>query len=439
MIFICFLLCFLELMTSGTFMVLGCNAGSTTPNISTTPCSPCTLGSYFGNLTLGTNSTCALCPPGTTTLATGSAAIFDCRACTVGYCNGGSCSVDMDTVTAMCTCPDDFTGVRCDEQVPSAALPAAAWAVPVAFSLTAILAVGIYLYIHRKRMQKTHHIFISYRVNADAALARTVCMALQREFVEGEFRVNCFFDKQDIQEGSNWEHAFVTGLHQSCVFLPLVSAAAIQPIERVSMFDDKADNLLLEYEIALRLAARKRIAILPLLVGTGRSEEDYAPFAGTEFNVDRFPNGPSKTHHHGPIRETMRGLFRIQGVFVHPWALTQPEVDVIVQFLRQKAWGSSDPECLRLKRFWNRPPVETSAAADGSEVSVTSKAESEGSILALPRRPDSFFGGHDSLRRRLLADRADDGEDEVRDAPMLSVPVDSLTSGRAQSTAQSHV
>lgn len=191
----------------------------------------------------------------------------------------------------------------------------------------------------------------------DAALARRVRASLHGLALEENVEVRCFLDAFDIDEGSNWEKTFLNGLKRSCVFLPLVSAAAIKPIEDVSVFDDKADNLLLEYETALRLARQSRITILPLLVGTlaedGRGGTVESKFASTEFDVSRFPRGPSKTNSKRPVRETMRDLFKVQGLFVSPLGLADGEVQTIMSFLQNKAWSSRDPDCLNLKRFWH--------------------------------------------------------------------------------------
>lgn len=52
------------------------------------------------------------------------------------------------------------------------------------------------------------------------------------------------------------------------MYLPLISEAGTKNIEDVSIFDDVADNFLLEIETALRMYRRKKIGILPLFVGT---------------------------------------------------------------------------------------------------------------------------------------------------------------------------
>lgn len=52
-------------------------------------------------------------------------------------------------------------------------------------------------------------------------------------------RCRCYLDQKDIESGVDWEVSFRTGLHRSCLFVPLVSVAGHKPIEDVSMFDDR--------------------------------------------------------------------------------------------------------------------------------------------------------------------------------------------------------
>ena len=248
-------------------------------------------------------------------------------------------------------------------------------------------------------------------------------------------QLKCFLDSQDIKEGSNWERVFLDGLQRSCVFVPLISAAAIKPIERVSIFDDKADNLLLEYETALRLAKAKRIAIYPLLVGTMAAgsvvqggetsvRDGYVEFDRSEFNVERFPNAPSKTFTTAPVRETMRALFKIQGSFVRPSGLAYPEQEKVVAFLRAKAWAGKDPDCLHLERYWQDP----ASATPGDSLSRTLSASmSDGGKSGRARHHQSIGRDgshvrHDSLRRRLLGDttQADVEQNSINLQPGLA-------------------
>eukprot|EP00041_Stephanoeca_diplocostata_P038221 m.1487200 g.1487200 ORF g.1487200 m.1487200 type:complete len:313 (+) comp25185_c1_seq7:3752-4690(+) len=138
----------------------------------------------------------------------------------------------------------------------------------------------------------------------------------------------CYLDQKDIESGVDWEVSFRSGLHRSCLFVPLVSTAAHKPIEDVSMFDDRADNVLLEIETALQLHRRKRIGVLPLLVGTHGADNTYTPFDA--FDVSRFPNGPSTTYKKHSVRDTMRQLFKFQGIFVPPTDVDDDVVDSIL-------------------------------------------------------------------------------------------------------------
>ena len=55
------------------------------------------------------------------------------------------------------------------------------------------------------------------------------------------------------------------------------------------------------------------------------------------FDVDRFPKGCSKTLSKRPVRETMRALFKFQGVFTRPDGVDEEICEQIVDFLRIKA------------------------------------------------------------------------------------------------------
>ncbi len=64
--------------------------------------------------------------------------------------------------------------------------------------------------------------------------------------------MRCFLDKQNIKSGTNWQEAFLDGLEHTCLFVPLVSEAAIATIKEVKASDEKNDNVLLEFEHAAR-------------------------------------------------------------------------------------------------------------------------------------------------------------------------------------------
>ena len=71
----------------------------------------------------------------------------------------------------------------------------------------------------------------------------------------------------DAPVSQNWKDSFLTGLEHSCLFVPLVSEAAIAAIKTVTPDDLRDDNVLLEYEHAIVLNKAKRVAVLPVLIG----------------------------------------------------------------------------------------------------------------------------------------------------------------------------
>ena len=342
------------------YMRPGCNPGSASADFLQLACMPCPRGS-FQNLPGQTR--CNSCPGGTYTSQPGQIAASSCNECEPGFCTGdnGVCSVVNGA--AQCNCASGFVGARCNTTAPQGSNGGSndsnnsaitkAWAVPVAIIILAIVTTAVAMFVRSMRRRKTYHIFISYRVNTDRALALRVCDALQQHYLEPNMKIKCFLDRQDIRAGSDWEKSFLTALHRSCLFLPIVSEGALKPIEDVSVFDDMADNVLLEYETALRLKSKKKVAIFPLLVGEVNELEQYVRFSKELFDVQRYPNGPSKTKRDSPVRETMRKLFRIQGVFVNPLVgISEQECGVALEFLRTKTWTGKDPECLQFKCHW---------------------------------------------------------------------------------------
>jgi hypothetical protein len=149
--------------------------------------------------------------------------------------------------------------------------------------------------------------------------------------------------------------AYLPSLPAQCTshrYLPLISNTAIAPMEGVSVFDDKEDNLLKEFESALAMSTKGQIGVLPLLVGDlDPASGDYSRFV--RFDVDRFPKGCSKTDRSRPVRETMRSLFKFQGIFTRPDGIDEEARDQILVFLQNKVWRTSNSGVsLGLRRYW---------------------------------------------------------------------------------------
>lgn len=288
-------------------LTVNCNPGYFSDIFVEMPCKACAKGTYtalstsLSNTSNHNTSYCTDCPVGLTTSveygAFGVTFLDVCDTCVQGFCaNGGHCdvsSVKNNQVT--CSCTDGWSGARCEKQ---------SHLLIILSSVLIVLLISFLLYRHWRRTKKMFHVFISYRVATDAALARRVCRSLCQHMIEPNMNIKCYLDQKDIEAGQNWEASFMSGLNTSCLYLPLISDAGIKPIEDVSTFNDAADNFLLEIESALQMFDKDKIGILPLFVGTDAEDDTivnfknadnstqfpkYIPFDG--FDVSRFPNG----------------------------------------------------------------------------------------------------------------------------------------------------
>jgi hypothetical protein len=88
--------------------------------------------------------------------------------------------------------------------------------------------------------------FISYRVATDADLAEKLYYAL----LSKGYRP--YLDKKCLEDGIDWKTGFRQGLIKSRFFLPLISRKGLTNI-RDPAKDHSHDNVLLEYEIALKV------------------------------------------------------------------------------------------------------------------------------------------------------------------------------------------
>ncbi len=138
-------------------------------------------------------------------------------------------------------------------------------------------------------------VFLSYRVAADEALARDLHARLKAA------GLRVWFDKAEgcIPLGREWRSAFCAGLCTSRAFVPIVSRAAMNALERDEPVpgqnwnalrdDSPCDNVLLEHRLALELKERRLLELIcPVFVG------DETKFAG-----NRKRAGPVTPVHEG--------------------------------------------------------------------------------------------------------------------------------------------
>jgi hypothetical protein len=240
-----------------------------------------------------------------------------------GVCVDSSASLFDGKFT--CVCASGFQGTLCEVAVARSLLDATAVtgiAVGAFFSLLVLAVAFVAVRIKRRnkaRQRKDYHVFISYRVDSDADVAETLCRQLQQLFVESNMKVKCFFDKQDIRDGVDWKNAFLTALEHTCLFVPLISEAAIDRIKALTP-ESKPDNVLLEYEEAVRLQRERRLAVFPVLIGKRQQDGTVVKFDFAEFGSHQFPKTLSPTKKTGSIADTLTNIFGFQGVFLESTA-----------------------------------------------------------------------------------------------------------------------
>ena len=110
--------------------------------------------------------------------------------------------------------------------------------------------------------------FLSYRVDADLDVAERLYFRLSnmRNPATGRnWRV--FFDRKSLITGRSWEESFVEALCSCKVVVPIVSSKTFAKVGQLTE-KSKADNVMLEWDLALELAQLGRVrAVHPIFVG----------------------------------------------------------------------------------------------------------------------------------------------------------------------------
>jgi len=148
-----------------------------------------------------------------------------------------------------------------------------------------------------------HDVFIPYRVWSDKDLSLKLALHLDRQAKEGGRgdTLRVFLDRHCLNDGEDWEMGFLYGLQYAAVTVLLVSGKALQGIMQA---DQRQDNVLLEYEYAIKGEQEGHKIVLPLFV----NNDDFSPFVFPDLSL--FPEGK----HNSPktlfssVRETMRLL-----------------------------------------------------------------------------------------------------------------------------------
>ena len=115
------------------------------------------------------------------------------------------------------------------------------------------------------------HVFISYRVATEAALAKQLYEKLSsKTLAETGQKLRVYLDQICLEDGERWDAGFMQGLGASWIAVPIVSAGSLGPM--AALFDedgeptDSCDNVLLEWTAMLELYNRAELmAVMPII------------------------------------------------------------------------------------------------------------------------------------------------------------------------------
>jgi len=124
---------------------------------------------------------------------------------------------------------------------------------------------GFELWVPPKGLLDEYHVFISYRWGAiDSDMALQLFYGLGRKVDKNGRRVEAFLDRQRLYLGRDFQLEFMQAICTSRVVVPIVSGSALSRMRNLTE-EGGGDNVLLEWTLALELAAAGRVSIVPLL------------------------------------------------------------------------------------------------------------------------------------------------------------------------------
>ncbi|KAI8814822.1 hypothetical protein BJ742DRAFT_766028 [Cladochytrium replicatum] len=162
-----------------------------------------------------------------------------------------------------------------------------------------------------------HNFFLSYRVATEATVVQSIAFALSSH--------TAFWDQLCLNKAQKWVHNFVFALHHSKVVVLFMSEKGL---ERVTKAHEIADNMFLEWELAVDLHLKNEIVLFPVAVGanvtatvSGKTDSEtlfkrYSRFTASEFpdSMHACPLSPHKRK----VRKTMEMIFEVQTHSLNP-------------------------------------------------------------------------------------------------------------------------
>ena len=150
----------------------------------------------------------------------------------------------------------------------------------------------------------------------------------------------------------------------------LISKAALEGIQKA---DTRGDNVLIEYEAALELAAEGGATVLPILLGDMVMDQVtesklYQKF--TSYDVSVYPDAPHAHRFSGKnVRATMKALFALQGIHTSPEnleAVVEPAIKALVK-------QTQTNDALRVLRDGQKKKEEIAAARTEREAAMADR------------------------------------------------------------------
>ncbi|KAJ1551426.1 GTP-binding protein Rho1, partial [Nowakowskiella sp. JEL0078] len=141
--------------------------------------------------------------------------------------------------------------------------------------------------------QKTHHDFyISYHVN-DCSMAFTLKLLLDQK------GWHTFFDRSCIDISDNWDDSIIKGMSNSKTILLFITEAALSILKQPEFADSGTNDMLLEWERALKLKVTHNTQVLPIFCGH-LHKKSWQKFL--DYNISLFPK---RKHGHPQSESTV--------------------------------------------------------------------------------------------------------------------------------------
>lgn len=165
---------------------------------------------------------------------------------------------------------------------------------------------------------------MSYRKAADRDVAQLLYFQLQQRQYPNDSSflprsVVVFWDEACLAAGENWEEGFLSAITKSELLVLIISEKGL---ENILNADKAADNVLLEFEYAVKLQEENpKVKIQPIfmqnaLKGPG-GQEMITNFNFGNWPLAKFPNSyhvAPKSPKRDTIQKTMEKIFILQGI-----------------------------------------------------------------------------------------------------------------------------